>query len=83
MRSRAGRLRRGRLRWHLLGLEDSGELSFGEVDLPGECGHGAVVGEVVASPGQQVANRLGVGGLAGQEGGELRLTAGALQGDDS
>ena len=44
--------------------------------------HGEVVGEVVAQPGQQVAHRFGVGGLPGQERGELRLAAGALQVDD-
>ena len=65
-----------------LGLEDAGELAFGEVDLPGEGGHGEVVGEVVPQPGQQVAYRLGVGGLAGQQCGELGLAAGTLEVDD-
>ena len=31
-----------------LGLEHPGELTFGEVELPGERGNGEVVGEVVA-----------------------------------
>ena len=61
------------------GLEHAGELSFGEVDLSGEGWDGEVVGEVVAEPGQQIPHRFGVGGLPGQQGGELRLAAGALQ----
>ena len=65
-----------------LRLEHAGELSLGEVDLAGKGWDGEVVGEVVAEPGQQVTHRLGVGGLPGQQGGELRLPAGALQVDD-
>jgi hypothetical protein len=61
-----------------LGLEDSGELSFRQVDLTGERREGEIFGEVVAQPGQQVAYRFGVGSLPGQQGGVLRLTAGAL-----
>ena len=62
-----------------LGLEHPGELSFGQVDLSGEGWDGEVVGEVVAEPGQQIPHRFGVGGLPGQQGGELCLAAGALQ----
>src|SRR5687768_2959142 len=58
-----------------LGLEDTGELALGEVDLPGERRDGQVVGEVVAQPGQQVAYRFGVGGLSREKRGELSLTS--------
>ena len=82
MRTRAGQIRRGLRRWPHLGLEDPGELSFGEVDVPGECCHGEVVVEVVTQPGQQVAKRFGIGSLPGQEDGELRLSAGPREVDD-
>ena len=61
-----------------LGLEDSRELSFRQVDLAGERRQGEIFGEVITQPGQQVAYRFGVGSLPGQEGGVLRLTPGAL-----
>lgn len=65
-----------------LGLEDTGELAFGKVDLPGECRHREIVGEVVPKPGQQVAYGCGVGGLTGQKGRELSLSARTLEVDD-
>ena len=52
-----------------LGLEDAGELPFGQVDLPRQCRDGQVVGDVVAQPGQEVTNWFGVGCLPGREGG--------------
>ena len=65
-----------------LGLEHPGELAFGQVDLPGERGHGEIGVEVVAQPGQQVADGFGVGRLTGQHGRELGLAAGSLEVDD-
>ena len=46
-----------------LGLEDSSELSLGEVDLSSERCNGEIVGQVVAEPGKQVTDRLCVGCL--------------------
>ena len=37
---------------------------------------------MVWEPGKQVADRFGVGGLGGEQGGELCLTAGASEIDD-
>ena len=60
-----------------LGLEDSRELSFRQVDLTGERRQGEIFGEVVAQPGQQVADRFGVGSLPGQETTSWRATVAA------
>ena len=61
------------------GLEHAGELAFGEVDLPGERRQRQIGVEVIMQPQRKVADGLGVGRLAVEQGGELGLAAGTLK----